>query len=454
MSTFDRTTPPAPGPIQPMRFPEIERHELDNGLAILIAPHGDLPVVTAELVIDAGAAGDPARKAGLAFLTTNALETGSRNHNADQIARDLEDLGVELDAEATWDAVAVRITAPRERLEPALALLAEIVRHPTFPEPEVERLRDEQLASILQRGKEPRALANDMAAHFIFAADVPYARPLIGTTVSVEGLTRADVAAFHETHFLPNAASLLFVGDIDGALATTLAERYFGTWPAGQPTTAEFEVIPGVETSTIFVVDRPGSVQSEIRIGDVGVARAHQDYFPLLVMNTILGGAFTSRLNMNLREKHGFTYGASSGFAFRRRPGPFLVQTAVATEVTARAVQEAYREMAELRDQGATEQEVATTRDYLRGIMPLQLQTTDQLASRLADLVIFHLPDDYFQQYRDRIAAVTPAEVQRVAHDHLRIDRLAIVVVGDAAQIATPLAELGLGEVQVQEARG
>jgi zinc protease len=436
-----------------MIFPRIERRRLDNGLAVLAAPHGDLPVVTAELVIDAGAAGDPARKAGLAYLVANALETGTRDRNADQIAWELEYLGVELDAVATWDATAIRITAPLERLEPALELFADLVRHPTFPEAEVERLRDEQLATILQRRKEPRALANDMAAHFIFAEDVPYGRPLIGTTASVEGLTRSDVEAFHGTHFLPNAAALLFVGEIDAETAATLADRYFGDWPAGQPGTPEFEVVPGIDTSTIFIVDRPGAVQSEIRIGDVGVAREHEDYFPLLVMNTILGGAFTSRLNMNLREKHGFTYGARSGFAFRRRPGPFLVQTAVATDVTARAVQEAYGEMKVLRDEGATEQEVEATRDYLRGIMPLELQTTDQLASRLADLVIFDLPDDYFQQYRERIAAVTPEDVRRVARQHLRIDRLAIVLVGAAEEIAGPLGELGLGEVEVHEAQ-
>lgn len=451
MSTLDRAKVPAPGPIQPLAFPAIERRKLDNGLAILNARHGDLPLVTAELVIDAGAAGDPARKAGLAYLVVNAIETGSRNKSGDQIARELEYLGVELEAEATWDALAIRITAPRQRLEPALELFAEIIRHPSFPETEVERLRDEQLATILQRRKEPRALANDMAAHFIFDPAVPYARPLIGTTAAVEGLTRSDADAFHRTHFLPNASALILVGDIDLETAATLADRYFGDWPAGQPTEPEFEVVPGVDTSTIFVVDRPGSVQSEIRIGDVGVARAHDDYFPILVMNSILGGAFTSRLNMSLRERHGFTYGVRSGFAFRRRPGPFMVQTAVATEVTAAAVQEALREMTTLRDDGATEQEVAAARDYLRGIMPLELQTTDQLASRLADLVIFGLPDDYFDHYRDQIAAVEPADVQRVAREHLRTDRLAIIVIGDASAIAPPLRELGVGEVEVHE---
>ncbi|HEX6939734.1 MAG TPA: pitrilysin family protein [Longimicrobiales bacterium] len=449
MSAVRRDQPPAPAPIRPLAFPRIERHRLDNGLAVLAARHGDLPLVTAQLVLDAGAAGDPARKAGLAQLTTDALETGTRTRSAGALAWALERLGIELGSAASWDAAALHITVPRERLEAALELFADIARHPAFPENEVERLRDEQLASILQRRKEPRALANDMAAHFIFAPDVPYARPLIGTTASVEALTRDDIEAFYRTHYLPNAASLLFVGDIDAEHARALADRYFGDWPAGQPETPEFDVVPGVETRTIFVVDRPGSVQSEIRIGDVGVARHHEDYFPLLVMNTILGGAFTSRLNMSLRERHGFTYGASSTFAFRRRPGPFIVQAAVATDVTARAVHEALNEMSALRDNGATEQEVAAARDYLRGILPLQLQTTEQLASRLADIVIYDLPDDYFQLYRDRIAAVSPEDVHRVAREHLRLDRLAIVVVGDAGRITPDLEALGVGPVVV-----
>src|SRR5690606_8929812 len=228
MSTVQRDRPPAPGPIRPLVFPTIERRRLDNDLAVLAARHGDLPLVTAALVVDAGAAGDPARKAGLAQLTTDALETGTRNRSAEQIAWELEYLGVELDSAATWDAAIVRITVPRERLEAALDLFADVVRHPAFPEAEVERLRDEQLATILQRRKEPRALANDMAAHFIFAAGVPYGRPLIGTTASVEAITRDDVEAFYRTHYLPNAASLLFVGDIDADMAHGLADRHFG----------------------------------------------------------------------------------------------------------------------------------------------------------------------------------------------------------------------------------
>jgi zinc protease len=451
MSTVSRDQPPAPAQIRPFAFPKIERRQLENGLAVLAARHGRLPLVTVGLVVDAGAAGDPERKAGLAHLTANALETGTRTRTAEQVAWEFEHLGTEFVAEASWDATVLRLTVPRERLEPALALFADVVRHPVFPEEQVDRLREEQLAELLQRRKEPRALANDMAAHFIFAPDVPYARPLIGTTASVSGLGREDVEAFYRAHYLPNASGLLLVGDIDADTALALADRHFGDWPAGQPTVSEFEVIPGVDTTTVFIVDRPGSVQSEIRIGDVGVARQHADYFPLLVMNTILGGAFTSRLNLSLRERHGFTYGAHSGFAFRRRPGPFIVEAAVASEVTARAVQEALREIRLLRDEGATAEEVAAARDYLSGILPLRLQTTDQLTARLADLLIYGLPDDYFERYRERIAAVTPEDVHRVAREHLRIDRLTIVVVGDAGAIAKELEALGVGPVEVRQ---
>lgn len=407
MTAPDRTRPPAPGPVRPFDFPGVQRGRLDNDLEVLTAPHGDLPVVTAALVLETGVAGEPAEKAGVARLTAAALDAGTDRRAADALAGDLERLGVELDTSTNWDATVVSLTMPRERLAAALEILAEIVRQPAFPEAEVERLRDQQLAAILQRKKQPGALANDMAARFIFSPKTPYARPVVGTTESVRNLNRDDVEAFYRTHFLPNTSALLFVGDIGADGAEGLARDYFGDWPAGAAETPDFDVVPTVDSSEVFVVDRPGAVQSELRMGHIGVPRVHEDYFPLRVMNTLLGGAFTSRLNMTLREKHGFTYGVRSGFAFRRRPGPFMVRTAVASDVTARAVQETLRELRELQSDGAAEEEVTAARDYLRGVLPLKLQTTEQLAARIADLVIYDLPADYFDHYRERIAAVT-----------------------------------------------
>lgn len=446
---LDRTVPPGSASIRPFVFPQVHRALLDNGLTVVSARHGHLPLVTARLVIDAGAAREAARSAGLARLAASALDTGTADRDAATLAWDLERLGLELDTDASWDAIGVEVTTPATRLEPALALLAEIARTAGFPEPEVERLRDAQLAELLQRSKEPRALASDAAVQLIFGPDALYGRPVVGTTATVRTLTRDDTVAFHREHVTPATTSLLLIGDIDDAHAAELARRYFGDWRttespvAGPGSTA---AAPRRET-TVFAVDRPDAVQSEIRVGHVAVARDHPDYFPLLVTNTLLGGAFTSRLNLSLRERHGFTYGVRSGFVFRRLPGPFIIETAVGTDVTARAVEEIMRELKLIRTDGATEDEVDSARRYLSGVMPLQLQTTEQLAARLADLVVYDLPDDYFQTYAARIEAVTRDDVNRVAREHLHIDGLTIVVAGNTDAVSDGLRALEIGPV-------
>ena len=451
MSPLARAQAPAPGRLRPFEFPPVTREELPNGLALLHARHGDLPLVTLSLVVEAGGTEEPAAKAGLAHMTASALASGTANRSADEIAWAIESLGIHLETQAGWDAAFARMTVPTGRLDEAAALFADVVRRPAFPESEITRIREQQLAGIIQRRKQPGTLASDVAARTIFAPDVPWARPLVGTAASVGSLTRDDVVAYYQSRYSPSAASLIVVGDIDRAAARALAERWFGDWTGPEASRNAFATTRAVERTTVVVVDRPGAVQSEIRIGDVGVERATPDYFPLLVMNTVLGGSFTSRLNMNLREKHGFTYGVRSGFTMRRKPGPFLVQTAVANDVTARAVEEALREIERLRDEGATEEEMSSARDYLGGVLPLQLQTTSQLAARVDDIVVYDLPIDWFRKYRDRVAAVTAADVQRVAREWLRPDRFAIVVVGAAEQIVPDLEKLGVGAVRVDQ---
>jgi zinc protease len=450
-TSLDRSRAPEPGPVKPFDFPTIERERPagDDAPELLFAPHGDLPLVTAEVVLEAGAAAEAAEQSGIAQLTAEALETGTASRDVEELAWELESLGVELAAGASWDAASVGITVHADRLDAGLALLAEIIQQPAFPEDQVERLRDERLADILQRHKEPRALASDAADRFIHRDGVPFGRPLIGLDATVRNLTAGDLAAFHRERYRGGAAALILTGAVDMERARAAAVQHFGDWRGAPPAEPRFQVAPRVDETTVFIVDRPGSVQSEIRIGHVGVDRHHPDYFPLMVMNTILGGAFTSRLNMNLRERHGFTYGARSGFAMRRRPGPFTVDVAVATDVTVRAIEECLREINGLRGDGPTDREIENARDYLRGILPLRLQTTAALASRIAEIVVFGLPTDYFQTYRDRIRTVTRDDVHRVARDVVRPDRLAIVVVGDAEQIAEPLEDMGLGAVEI-----
>lgn len=452
MSRVARAQPPEPGRLRPFEFPAVTRDELPNGLALLHARQGDLPLVTLSLVIDAGGTEESETRAGLAYMTANALASGTSRRSADEIAWAIESLGIHLEAHAGWDAAYVRMTVPTGRLNEAADLFAEVVMDPIFPDGEITRLREQQLAGILQRRKQPGTLAGDAAARAIFFADVPWSRPLVGAPDTVAAITRDAVAGFHRARYSPGAASLIVVGNIDRAAARALAERCFGGWQGPATTRRNVLVRSASDERRVVVVDRPGAVQSEIRIGHVGVERTTPDYFALVVMNTVLGGSFTSRLNMNLREKHGFTYGVRSGFTMRRAPGPFLVQTAVANDVTARAVEEALREVEGMRERGANAAELDSARDYLGGVMPLQLQTTAQLAGRLDDLAVYGLPLDWFAHYRARIAKVSAEDVLRAAREHVRPDVFAIVVVGAADQIAPDLEKLGVGPVRVVEA--
>jgi zinc protease len=448
-AAVDRKRVPGPGALRPFHFPPIARGALSNGLPVLSARSGDFPVVTLALLLPAGGVHESAERAGLASLTSALLESGAGSRSAAEIADTLELLGVQLGVSTSWDVTEVELTGLVSQMDAATEVLAELVRAPAFPDEEVERIRGEHQAAILQRRAEPRGLANEMAARFIFSDHTPFSRPLDGTTRSLAGLTRQDIAQFHATRYTPFGATVVVAGDVDERRAEELAARAFGEWGGPAAEAARVVVEPRSRERRLVVVDRPGSVQSEIRVGQVGLARSTPDYFPVTVMNAILGGAFTSRLNLNLRERQGFTYGVSSGFAMRRERGPFLISTAVQTEVTAPALTEIWNEVEGIRSGPVRSEEVEDARNYLAGVFPLRLQTTDGVAARLAELALHDLPDDYFDSYRDRILEVGVADVERVAAEHLHPDEMAIVVVGDAEKILAPLQALELGSVEI-----
>lgn len=449
--SFDRTKPPEPAAIRAFEFPSVRRRRLGNGLTVLHARHGDLPLVTARVAVEAGGEAERPGEEGLAHLTAKTLETGTRVRTGDDLAWALERLGTQLESWTAWDAVQLEMTVRSDRLTEALAVMTEVIRSPAFPEREVARLRGEQLAEMLRRRSEPRGLADDMAAHYIFGRNSPYARSLLGMEERVGAYTRDDVVAYHERTFTPGATAIVVVGRIDDDEVDRAVSRHFADWTGERAAAPPPPVEPGPERTTVYVVDRPGAVQSELRIGHVGVSRHHEDYYPLLVLNALLGGAFTSRLNLSLREKHGFTYGVRSAFVFRRAAGPFVVQTAVASDVTARAVEAALKEMRDVSGGSITEDEVRAARDFLAGTLPLEMQTTDQLAARMTELFTYDLPDDYFENYRARIGAVTRDDIVRVAREHLHMDRLAIVVVGSADAVREELAALDVGDVVLHE---
>ena len=450
MEIQDRSKPPAPGRLRPFEPPPVVREPLANGLDLVLVPRPRLPLVTVMLLMDVGEAGIPAERAGLALLTGSALDGGTRHRDGAALAEALEGIGTSLGVSTGWDAASVSLTCPADRLDEAVALLAEVVLEPAFPGGEVERVRVGRLASIAQRKADPRSLADDEAARFVHAEGVPYGRPVGGTRESIGALDREELAAFASRAYAPGGGALIVVGDAEPSEVRALAARTFGGWtgrPPGAPALLAPE--PRYRERRIVLVNRPGAVQSELRLGHVGVPRSVPEHEALVILNAILGGSFVSRLNLNLRERNGFTYGVRSGFSFRRGAGPFTIGTAVGTEQTAAAVREAVHEVETLLDSGPTEEEVATARDYLAGVFPLRFESTAQVASRVAELVIHSLPDDHLATYRDRIREVSREAAWEAGRRHIRPGEFTLVVVGDAATVREPLEALDFGPVEV-----
>jgi zinc protease len=453
VAAVDRSGPPAPSPIRTFEFPPISKAVLGNGLELRIARVARLPLVSTVLVLPTAESALSEDRGGLAVLSAAALEGGTAGRSATELAEALESIGAALDTDAGWDATTISLTCLPDRLPRALALLGEVVRESVFPEAEVERLRDQRLARIRQRAMDPSSLANDRAARLFYADGVPYGRPVAGTVASVSSQGRSDVTAFAGASYRPRGAAFVMAGDVDEAEASALLEEHLGAWEGAAPARASFDAAARFSSRTVQLVHRPGAVQSELRIGHPGLPRSHPDYFALVVANTVLGGAFTSRLNLNLRERHGFTYGVRSRFSFRRNAGPFSVSTSVGSDVTAPAVSETLAEIEAFTRDGPTEAEVEAARDYIAGVFPLRMETTAQLAAHLAESIVYDLPDDHQQRFRDHIRAVTATAAHEAIARHIRPREITVVVVGDAERVRAPLEGLGLGPLEVHAAQ-
>ena len=445
---------PTPGPSRAYRFPAFERSTLDNGLSIVVAPIRKLPVVTALALVDAGAAADAPNEAGVALLTARALAEGTERRDGVDLADQFERLGTALDSTADWDSATARITVTSDRLAPALGQLAEVIRSPSFPEREVERLKQERLAELLQQQTEPRGLADDMFARFAYAASSRYALPDGGTVVTVTGLNTSAVREFYRRRYSARSTTLILVGDVTVEQARAMVADAFGSWSGRDVPRADVSDAPAELTRAVHVVAKADAPQSELRLGHVGVPRLHPDYFAIVVMNAILGGLFSSRINLNLREAHAYTYGAFSSFDWRRNAGPFEVSTAVRSDVTDAAVREILLEIDRMRAEEVTEAELTLATSYLDGVFPIRFESTSAVANALASLVSYGLPDEYFDTYRRHIQSVTRADVLNAARAHVQPDRLQIVAVGDAGAVRGPLEALGVGAVTAYDAEG
>jgi zinc protease len=441
---------PVAGTPRPYEFPQTERTTLANGLQVIVTPMAGRQLIAASLAIRSGAADEPDAVGGATVLAARGLTEGTEVRDAIALTEAAERLGASLHAEAGWDATSAGLDVPASRLAAALELLAEVVRRPSFPEAEVDRLRDERLTDLLQAKADPRRRADEAYVSSIYAPTSPYHRPAGGTAETVATLTAAELRAVHNRAYVPGRSALIIAGDIDPDEVLKAAEALFGDW-TGEPAAdaAPIDDTSAVTGRYVRVVHRPGAVQTEIRIGHPGLARRNPDFHAASVMSAILGGLFNSRLNMNLREDKGYTYGASAGFDMRRGRGPFTARAAVNTEVTIPALDEFRRELDRIRQEPVTEAELRSARDFLVGVFPLRFETPGPVAGSLAGLFVHGLPQDELTRYRDAIEAVTVEDVLRVAQEHIHPDKAAIVLVGDHDTFAAALEAENLGPIEV-----
>jgi predicted Zn-dependent peptidase len=453
-AAVDRTKPPTLPPPPALKVPAARTATLPNGLELTVVEAHKVPVVDVSLVIDAGAVRDPANLPGLASFTATMLQQGAGRRSALDIADETAFLGAQLSVVAGFDVATVTLHVPKRRLAAALDLLSDVVLRPTFPDSEVTRQRELRRTQLIQQRDEPVQMANVAFPAIVYGAAHPYGRPLAGNDSSVTGLTRERVTGFYGSFYRPNTARLLVVGDVTLEEARQLVTARLGAWTRGAAPNTPVGAAPQPAPRTIYLIDKPGAAQSVVRIGHVGPPRDTPDYFALQVLNTILGGAFTSRLNQNLRETHGYTYGAGSAFALRRAGGPFVAQASVVTAKTDSSLIEFLKELRRIRDEAVPAAELAKAKQYIILGLPGDFETTAGAAFRFRDLLVYGLPLDYYGGYVDRINAVSAADVQRAARRYIDPDKLDIVIVGDRSQIEAGLKALNEGPIVYRDLWG
>ena len=440
---------PKAGPPRSYHFPDFHDQILPSGIRLVTAQVAKLPVITVLVVVDAGSTNDPGGKEGVAALTAGTLLEGSQRFDGAELAEKFEQLGTSVESGADWDSAFIKITVLSEQLEEATKLLGEAISNPVFPEREIERAKAERLAEILQLETEPRGLADEKFSEFLYTRESRYSKPDEGSTESVSALSRRDVEEFYQSRYRAGSTTVIMTGDVSTDEARVLITRAFEQWSLGSAPNRPLVAVARTTRKSINIVDKPGASQSELRTGHVGLPRKHPDFFPTLVMNAVLGGLFGSRINLNLREAHGYTYGASSFYDWRRGPGPFVVSTAVQSEVTAPALHEILLEIDRIRGERISDEELSLARDYLDGVFPIRYETTAAIASALATLVIYDLPADYYESYRRNIRGVSADAVLQAARSHLHPDDLQTIVVGDARVIRDSVSDLSVGDLHV-----
>jgi predicted Zn-dependent peptidase len=445
----DRSKPPAPGAAPALRIPPIERRTLTNGLRVWIVQMHEVPVVDVSVVVTSGAAADPAGKFGLASFTAALLDEGAGKYSALDLADAVEYLGASLTTGSSFDSSLINLHTPASKLDQALPLLADVVLRPTFPQNEIDRIRKERLAALLQARDNPASVAAAGFARLVYGAGHRYGTPTMGTESSNGGITAEDLRAFYAANYQPQNAGLIIVGDVTPQSVVPKLQQAFGSWKNGAAVAKPVPApVAQAAARQIYLIDKPGAAQSQIRIGGIGVPRSTPDYYVLDVLNTMLGGSFTSRLNQNLREEHGYSYSAGSAFDMRAAAGPFYAAAGVQTDKTVESLTEFFKELDGMRTPPPAD-ELTKVRDLLALGFPGEFETTSNMAGKLTELFVYGLEDSFFGEYVPKIQAVSAADVERAAKQYLTSDRFAVVVVGDLSAIEKPIRDANFGPVKV-----
>jgi len=424
---------------------------LPNGLTVLVNERTNLPVVSARLVVKTGSGANPVDKPGLANFAAEMLDEGAGSRSALQIADQVAQLGGSLQTSSSMDASQVAAGSLKRTFPDMLALVGDVARHPNFPQEEIDRQRASRLASLVQQREDPNRVASAVMYSALYGQAHPYGYTEIGTEASNKAMSKDDLQKFWSQNFVPNNAALIVSGQVTVDELKPMVEKVFGDWAKGTPTPS----VPGEPTTAkarLVLVDKPGAPQTQLRVASIGVPRNTPDYEPIVVMNEILGGLFSSRINLNLREEHGYTYGASSQFVFRRTPGPFLVGTGVRTDVTAPAVAEIMKELKRIRESDVSPEELTLSKDSLVRSMAANFETSGDMNATTANTYIYDLGVDYYSKLASKMSAVTTEQVRGVAQKYVVPEKLVVVAVGDKAKVGPALAKLNLGATETWNA--
>ena len=447
-----RSQPPTPGPARPLAVPVPKSFTLPNGLTVLVNERPGLPIVSASLVLKTGSGANPAGKPGLANFTAAMIDEGTTTRSALQIADEAAQLGGSLTTSSGVDSMQASITSLSRTFPQMLTLMADVVRHPSFPPEEIERQRASRLAQLIQQRDNPNAIANAVTAAALYGPSHPYGFTELGTEDSNKALTADDMREFWSKNFVANDAAVVVSGRITVEELRPLVEQAFGDWQRGAPALTP-GATPQSTTAKIVLVDKPGAPQTQLRAVSIAAPRATPDYEAMRLVNDAFGGLFSSRINLNLREAHGYTYGASSQFVFRRTPGYFVAASGVRTDVTAPALGELAKELTRMRF-GISADEITLARDSIVRSLPSEFETSSRVTNTTANLFLYDLPNDYYARAQARFSAVTPAQVDAAARKYFVPEKTLFVVVGDKAKIQSDIEKLNLGAIELWNADG